>query len=59
MDENTYDEPLAGAEPVELVEVDEAPSAEAGPAHGEWVDADPDDPAFSNDQDGGCLRWPS
>jgi hypothetical protein len=36
-------EQLAEREPVELVEVDE-PSGTPPAAHGEWVDADPDDP---------------
>lgn len=46
MDEKTHDEPLAGAAPVEMEEVDEAPSGQPPAVHGDWVDADPDDPAF-------------
>jgi hypothetical protein len=41
------DEPLAGVEPVVLVEAD-GPSAETPESHGDWVDADPDDPAFAD-----------
>jgi hypothetical protein len=51
-DQAAVREPLEELEPVELVEVDE-PSACPPPAHGEWVDADPDDPDLDHT---GCAE---